>query len=117
MWLGIKPLDKVSNEEIYNLVSQKPVVQKLRQKQLSWVGHALRRSNLDPAKKFLLYEPETNLGITKRGRKTTSYFKYISGLLFPTHVEVMKTEIESLASNRNLWRKHVAECCNSTTFD
>ena len=79
----------MSNEDIYKLVSQKPVVQKLRQRQLSWVGLALRRSNLDPAKKFLFYEPEKNLGITKRARKTTSYFKYVSGLLFPANAEVM----------------------------
>ena len=80
-------------------MSQKLVVQKLRQRQLSWVGHAIS-SNSGPAKKFLFYEPETNLSITKHGRKTTSYLKYVSGLLFPVHVEVMKTEIESLASNR-----------------
>ena len=70
-------------------MSQKSVVQKLKQRQLSWVSHALRGSNLDPAKKFLFYEPETNLGVTKRDTKITSYFKYASGLLFPAHAEVM----------------------------
>lgn len=112
MWLGIRPLDKVSNEEVYKTVEQKSVVEKLRKRQLSWVGHALRRNASDPARVFCLYEPEVNHGSIKRGRKSTTFFKYISGLLFPKEVEVTKSEIESLAVDRRLWKKHVAECCN-----
>ena len=111
MWLGIKPLDKVKNEEIYAMVEQKSVVEKLRRRQLSWVGHALRRTDKDPAKTFLFYEPDTNHGVVKRGRKTTTYFKYISGLLFPTNDGVTRAEILNLASDRTLWKKHVADCC------
>ena len=116
MWLGIKPLDKVPNEEIYKLVQQKSVVEKLRRRQLGWVGHALRRTVKDPAKIFLFYEPEINHGVVKRGRKTTTFFKYICGLLFPENVEVAKSELEKLAIDRLLWKKNVAECCKSV-FD
>ena len=114
MWLGVKPLDKVKNEEIYKKVQQKSVVEKLRHRQLSWVGHALRRTDKDPAKIFLFYEPEINQGVVKRGRKNTTFFKYISELLFQTNDEVAKAEVEKLANDRTLWKKHVADCCKST---
>ena len=114
MWLGIKPLDKVTNEEIYRRVEQKPIMSKLHQRQLSWVGHTLRRADREPAKIFIFYEPETLQGNYKRGRKPTTYFKYISELLFPKRMEVTKAEVEKLASDRKIWKSYVAECCKTT---
>jgi hypothetical protein len=116
MWPGIRPADKVTNEEVYKKVEQKPIVSKLQLRQLSWVGHTLRRTSNEPAKIFLFYEPETSLGNVKRGRKPTSYFKYISELLFPKRSEVTIAEIENLASDRKLWKKHVAECCSPAFY-
>ena len=55
MWLGIKPLDRVKLEVIYSKVNHKPLVDLMRQRQLSWVGHALRRNEHEPAKMFALY--------------------------------------------------------------
>ena len=107
---------KVRLEIIYNNVNQRPLVESMRRRQLSWVGHALRRSDHEPAKIFALYEPETGLGTFKRGRKTTSYFKYICDLLFSSKSEVVQSELVSLASSRDLWRKRVAVCCK-TTFE
>ena len=114
MWLGIKPLDRVKLEVIYSKVNHKPLVDLMRQRQLSWVGHALRRNEHEPAKMFALYEPEAGLGTSKRGRKTTSYFNYICGLMFPARSEVVLSELVSLACSRDLWRKRVAVCCKTT---
>ena len=105
----------VPNKEIYKIVCQKPIVEKLWLKQLTWVGHALRRPDNEPAKVFALYEPEPSLGKNKRGRKTKSYFDYISELLLPKRSNVTNAEIMNLASDRKNWKKHVAECCK--TFD
>ena len=116
MWLGIRPLDKITNEEIYKQLDQKSLVSKLQSRQLSWVGHTLRRANNEPAKIFIFYEPDTDLGSHKRGRKPTSFFNYICGLLFPKRLEVSIAEIEKLANDRKLWKKHVAECCK-TAYD
>jgi hypothetical protein len=58
MWLGMKPVDRIRLDEIYKKVNQKPLIEILRQRQLVWVAHALRRKDNEPAKIFALYEPE-----------------------------------------------------------
>ena len=115
MWLGIKTSDKVRLIDIYKQVNQKPLVETMRKRQLSWIGHALRRKDDEPAKIFALYEPEFAHGRTKRGRKTTSYYSYICSLLFPAKSEVALSELVNLARARELWKKRVAECCKTTS--
>ena len=91
------------------------MVEKMRKRQLNWIGHALRRKDNEPAKIFALYEPEATHCRTKRGRKTTSYFSYICNLLFPAKSEITLQELVNLARTRELWKKRVAECCKATS--
>ena len=102
MWLGIKPLDKISSSEIYKKVGQTSIIYKLQLRQLRWVGHTLRKADVEPAKIFLFYEPEYDLGSLKLGRKPKSYFTYISELLFQKRAQVSKTEVELLSRDRKL---------------
>jgi hypothetical protein len=113
MWLGIKPIDRVRLEIIYKMVNQRPLVEIMRQRQLSWVGHALRRTENEIAKIFALYEPGQALGTSKRGRKASSYFSYICNLLFPAKSEVSLAELVKLAEQRHLWKRRVADCCKT----
>ena len=93
MWLGIKTSDRVRLEEIYKRVYQKPLVEIIRKRQLSWIGHALRKKDNEPAKIFALYEPDVTHGRKKRGRKTTSY-SYICSLLFAAKSEILLEHVD-----------------------
>ena len=53
----------MANVDIYKLVQQKSVVEKMRRRQFGWVGNAIRRMAKDPAKIFFFYEPEINYGV------------------------------------------------------
>ena len=114
MWLGISPLDRITNEEVHKRVDQKPIVVTMRQRQLRWLGHALRRNEKDPANIFALYEPSKTLGQTKRGRPVLNYVSYIIGLLFPNKNDVSINEVVNLANDRKLWKSYVAECSKWT---
>ena len=100
--LGISYLDHISNEEIYRQVEQLPLIRTIQDKQLSWLGHTLRRNKDEPARIFALYEPTS--GKAKRGRPTTSYLQYIKRILAARGVECQTVnEITGLAADRKRW--------------
>ena len=100
--LGISYLDHISNEEIYRQVEQLPLIRTIQDKQLSWLGHTLRRNKDEPARIFALYEP--TIGKAKRGRPTTSYLQYIKRILAARGVECQTVnEITGLAADRKRW--------------
>lgn len=71
--LGIIPLYKVTNKSIYEKVKQEPFSVKLAKRQLTWVGHLLRRKNDDPIRINGFYEPSEQMGKSKQGRYKTNY--------------------------------------------
>ena len=107
--LGIKRLDKVPNEEIYKVVKQIPISLKISKRQLTWVGHMLRRQTDEPIRSYSLYEPGQQMGKSKQGRPTTSYAKYVANLINKSTPPSVN-EIERAAQNRTEWRKLVVAC-------
>jgi hypothetical protein len=77
--LGIKRIDKVTNDEIFSKSSSQPLTHTIRQRQLRYLGHALRMEDSEPAKKFALYEPTH--GKRKRGGQSLSFHQYIASIL------------------------------------
>ncbi|RNA35586.1 hypothetical protein BpHYR1_024030 [Brachionus plicatilis] len=71
----------------------------------------MHSEELPKTQQKFFYEPEINY--VKRGRKTTTFYKSICGLLFPENAEVAKSELDKLVMDRLLWKKNVAECCKS----
>ena len=104
--LGIRKTDRVRNETIYEKVRECPLVQTVQQRQLRWLGHALRRDKDEPARIFALYEPVQSHGSIK-GRPPTTYKQYISGLLTTDKKDI--TTKQNMASDRTKWEKRVAE--------
>ena len=51
--LGIKRIDKVSNEQVYKMVNRCQLTQRVQQRQLRFVGHCLRRDENDLIKYVL----------------------------------------------------------------
>ena len=55
--LNIKRLDHVSNAQIYNMTKTQPLINKVKQRQLGFIGHVLRMPAEEPARTYALYVP------------------------------------------------------------
>ena len=107
--LGIRSLDKVRNDHVYNSVGEQPLLVSVQQRQLRWVGHALRRDDMEPARIFALYEPGERLGKAAPGAPPTSYKHYIASLLTSAPKDLSAAQISDMASNRKQWAKRIAD--------
>jgi hypothetical protein len=65
--LNIKRLDKISNNRIYEMVKQEPLVQTIQRRQLRFIGHCLRRNQTEFTNTYALYTPKPGHGKRKRG--------------------------------------------------
>ena len=109
--LNIKWHDHVSNKDIYNMTKQRPLIETVWQRQLSWVGHTLRRDDQELAKIFALYEPTESLSRNrKRGAKPLNYKKYIASLITINPEDYTARKIVEIANDRKEWRKLVTGC-------
>ena len=109
--LNIKWHDHISNKEIYRKTGQRLLIETVWQRQLSWVGHTLRRKDHDLAKIFALYEPADNLSRRhKRGAKPLTDKKYIASLITNSPDDLTAKQIEGLAKDRINWRKLITDC-------
>jgi hypothetical protein len=107
--LNIKRIDKITYVDLYSKVGEKELSQKVFERQLTWVGHALRRPDTEPCRIFALYEPDANHGITKRGRRRNNFKQHIASLITTQAKDLTIKQIEDLASDRKLWKKLVID--------
>ena len=77
--LNIKRIDRIPNEEIYQLVNQKQLSITIAKRQLEWVGHILRRDISEPIRKLAFYN--TKHGKSKQGRPCQTYHQNIARLI------------------------------------
>jgi hypothetical protein len=97
--LDVKYHEHICHEDIYTRVGRKPLVHEIQKRQLTWVGHVLRRNKGEPMRIFALFNPAQ--GKTKRGRPETSHLQYITMLLETSGMEARTiTEVEALAQYR-----------------
>ena len=66
--LGIKRIDKILKKTIYETVEQEPLSVKVARRQLTWVGHMMRRNDESPIQTYGLYEPSIQMGKNIRGK-------------------------------------------------
>ena len=110
--LGIKHTDRKTNEEVYKCTGQIPISDKVVKRQLTWIGHMLRREKEEPIRIYGLYEPKRELGTAKKGRPAESYANYFAGLISQV-VKLSKEEIEGKAQTRKDWTDLVIACTGS----
>ena len=107
--LNIKRIDHVPNSRIYDDTNTEPLVNRVRLRQLKFLGHILRMPEEEPCRLYALYTPSH--GRRKPGRQRTSYLSYIQKLLGDTNSMLHPKAIADLAQNRSDWRKFAIACC------
>ncbi len=101
--LKIKRLDHVINDEVYKRLNQQPVSNKMKRRQLAWIGHILRRDKDERLRKY------AQLGSTKRGRKAKYFASYIAEII-SINTKLTAQEIEGADQQRDSWKKLVIAC-------
>jgi hypothetical protein len=110
--LGIKRIDKVSNDIVYETVGRDKLTLQVQQRQLRFVGHSLRRHEKDPINKYVFWAPDERHGHRCAGRPRTLYHQYI-GKLINRHTPPTANELRNVARSgtpdhaRNEWKKFV----------
>ena len=106
--LSIKRTDHVTNASIYTMTNTSPLVERVRTRQLKFLGHILRMPDDEPAKLYALYTPPH--GKKRPGRQRTSFLTYVQRLLGDCDGMLQPDQIATLAQDRSKWRKLVVTC-------
>lgn len=106
--LNIKRIDRVSNARIHSITNTQPLISRVRQRQLRFLGHILRLPEEEPCHRYALYIPLH--GKRRPGRQKTSYLAYIQNLLGDNSNLLQADAIAKLALDRSAWRKLVVAC-------
>ncbi|XP_078660078.1 uncharacterized protein LOC144904809 [Branchiostoma floridae x Branchiostoma belcheri] len=106
--LNIKRLDHVSNAWIYKLTNTRPLITMVRQRQLRFLGHALRMPVGEPCRTYALYVPTH--GKRRPGRQRLDYLGYVRNLLGDTEGDLRPEDIANLAADRRSWGRLVVDC-------
>jgi len=107
--LGIKRLDKTTNESILQRVNRCDLVNVAYKRQLSWLGHTLRRNENEPSRTLALYEPAPRHGRARPGQPPRTFLQHISSLLTSAPSGLSAKDIQKMAENRKLWRERIAD--------
>ena len=106
--LNIKRIDHVLNTTIYSMTNTVPLIHLVRHRQLKFLGHILRMSKEEPARRYALYIP--TIGKRRPGRPRTSYLNYVQRLLGDNEGAMQKQQIAAFADDRHAWRNLVVAC-------
>ena len=106
--LGISREDRVGNDEIYALTNLQPLSCSVQERQLSFLGHSVRRPEDHLVNKYALYA--ATHGRRGRGAPRTLYHQYISKTLQPNFA-ISTEEIRRAAQDRRAWREECVAAC------
>ena len=106
--LNLKRIDHVLNTTVDSMTNTVPLIHMVRQRQLKFLGHILRMSKEEPARRYALYIQ--TIGKRRSGRLRTSYLTYVQRLLGDNEGAMQEQQIAALADDRRAWRNLVVAC-------
>ena len=106
--LNIKRIDHVLNTTVYSMTNTVPLIHLVRHRQLKFLGHILRMSKEEPARRYALYIP--TIGKRRPGRPRTSYLNYVQRLLGDNEGAMQEQQVAAFADDRRAWRNLVVVC-------
>ena len=96
----------ISNQELYKKTNSKIMVQEIRYRRMSWLGHILRMDQQRIPKVALKWTPP---GRRKPGRSKTTWRKTSISEL--SELNLFSVEAQRLARNRREWRQQILALC------
>ena len=106
--LNIKRIDHILNTTVYSMTYTVPLIHLVRHRQLKFLGHLLRMSKEEPARRYALYIP--TIGKRRPGRPRTSYLNYVQRLLGDNEGAMQEQQIATFADDCHAWRNIVVAC-------
>ena len=106
--LNVERIDHVLNTTVYSMTNTVPLIHLVRHRQLKFLGHILRMSKVEPARRYALYIPP--IGKRRPGRPRTSYLNYVQRLLGDNEGAMQEQQIAAFADDRRAWRNLVVAC-------
>ena len=106
--LNIRRIDRVPNATIYSLTESAPLIERVRRRQLRFLGHVLRFPENEPVRDFVMYVPTHRR--KKPGRQRTLFTNYIHCLLGNLDNLLNDNQLLEIAEDRHQWRKLVVDC-------
>ena len=88
-----------------------PLIHLVRLRQLKFLGHILRMSKEEPARRYALYI--LTIGKRRPGRPRSSYLNYVQRLLGDNEGAMQEQQIAAFADDRCAWRNLVVACSRS----
>ena len=101
-------IDRVPNATICRLTESAPLIERLRLRQLRFLGHVLRLPENEPVRDFVMYVP--TYGRKKPGRQRTLFTNYIHCLPGDPDNLLNDNQLLEMAQDRYQWRKLVVDC-------
>ena len=106
--LNIKHIDHVLNTTVYSMTNTVPLIHLVRHRQLKFLGHILRMSKEEPARRYALYIPI--IGKRRPGRPHASYLNYVQRLFGYNEGAMQEQQIATFADDRHAWKNLVVVC-------
>jgi hypothetical protein len=107
MGLGIKMIDRVPNVQIDERSGMRQITCLMRQGQVGFLGHILRRNDIEPSKRVHAVRVGA-WSYRGRGRPSLNYAWYVASFTTDDPESCTRETITSLAQNRKEWGKFVA---------
>lgn len=105
--IGIRWPRVISNEELWKITKQAPVVLTIKDRKWRWIGHTLRKEENDVTRRALDWNPQ---GSRRRGRPRETWRRTVEREI--AEEGMSWTQIKRLANNRVRWKKFVAALCS-----
>ena len=105
--LNIRRIDRVPNATIYSFTESAPLIERVRLRQLRFLGHVLRLPENEPVRDFVMYVPTHGRKKPEDSEPCHQLFSLSSG--YPDNL-LNDNQLLEMAQDRHQWRKLVVDC-------
>jgi hypothetical protein len=106
--MNIKWIDKITNEELWRIIQQKPIENQIKRRKWNWIGHTLRKEVGAIEKTALDWNHQ---GYKRRGRLRRTWRRTIEDEIRGTGKSW--NEVEGVAGDRNAWKLFMDALCST----
>jgi hypothetical protein len=105
--MNIKWTDKITKEELWRIIKQKPIEIQIKRRKWNWIGHTLRKEAGAIEKTALDWN---HRGYRRRGRPKRTWRRIIE-----VEISIGRSwnEVKGIAGDRNAWKVFMDALCST----